>query len=92
MPLVMAISYDQAVTVGFYLHAIAGKFLMERLPIRFRWQNVQKGIPVGLGIRFKGLLAGVGFNERGFLAQRPLFVLGSAIINHKAIFPLQFPA
>ena len=61
MPLVVAIRYDQAAAVRFYPHAIEGKPLMERLPIRRRCQYRQNFVLVGLGIGFKRLLAGVGF-------------------------------
>ena len=74
MPLAMAISYDEAISVGFYLHAVKGKPLMERFPVRGRCQDRRDFISVGLGVRLKGLLARVGFNQCGFFAQRLLFI------------------
>lgn len=53
---------------------------------------MQNIVFVGIGIRFKGLLACMGFNKSGFFAQRPLFVIATPIIDDKAVFLLQLPA
>ena len=68
MLLIMAISQNQTVPVWFYHQTMPGKPLMERLPIRCCRQNIQDGVSLVLSIRFKGLLACVGFNEGSFCA------------------------